>query len=347
MKTKILNRHQTSPFVPLPLSSSFNFDSEINQSDVSKVVAAVEHESWMKSARIVICINSYANGITVSVHQNGDIAAGKGAAGFGESGRSISTSENGFHPNEFSLRLRDTRDYRLPTGKYFLYKEDFVEKLERRMSQLHADGLLPSSLFIFGTVNDPFSSFHKKLSMNMRCLDLFEQYKPNLVVQTRSPMVIAALPTLRLLRDKAVVVIPVESKLESSIARYTPGQPKISQRLIAADGLRRQGVRVNLSASPLLPFGSTQGSAWEFAEMLSAHSDYVTFGSLSGGRLHEEAQLKNIPLARKLVADSQYQFLRPQSYVDLYLAAKAICPEKLVLPQAVSEQPAQLSLFAA
>lgn len=292
--------------------------------------------TWSSNAQLIYTLNAYPNGITLSAHQNETIK-----------------NENGeekakFSPSAFHLRLKDTKDYQLPAGKYYLYKENYLESFEKHLSQLHKSGLLDSTVFYFGTTSDPFYALHKKFDVTMNCLELLERYKPALVVvQTRSPMVISALPILKMLGERAVVAINVETRLETSVQRYTPGQSRIAERLVAADGLRRQGIKVNLVVSPVLPYGDFYKDAWDFADMLAENADYVTFGSLSTGEVNEEAELKNLPLARRLEGDKQFRWLRPHSYRAVYYALKQVAPEKMELPHAMGEKKEQLSLFAA
>ncbi len=329
-----------------------------------------KHFAWHTNAEFVYAINTYPNGVTLSIHHrtivvgacnstsrpnsppaNGARSPSSEAGHEGEKSTGMppeNESLNSLLPEQFSLRVRDTRDYMLPAGRYYLYKESFRQSLERHLAQLYKLGKLPSAVFYFGTVTDPFHSFHKKFEVTMACLDLFEHYKPGmLVVQTRSPMVIAALPTLRLLSPKAVVTIPIESPIEAAVARYTPGQPRISERLVAIDGMRRQGVKVNVAASPILPYGDFVRDAFSFAELLADSGDYVTLSSLAFGDERSENQLKNLPIAQKLVTDHCLQWLRPQSYLKVLEAVQQIAPEKLQIGSMVQLGNPQLSLFAA
>lgn len=302
---------------------------------------------WSSYAKNILCVNAYPNGITLSVHSN-EIDS-KLLEGLSGEVLTDAILRNGkFAPGQFNLRFRDTRDYQLAAGKYYLYKENYLQALEHHLSQLHHSGLLSQAVIFFGVTSDPFMSLHKKFDVTMACLELFENYTPGLlVIQTRSPMVVSALPLLKMLGDKVIVSIPVESRLESAIVRYTPGQPKISERLVAADGLKKQGVRVNLVAAPILPYGDFYRDAWEFAELLDRHSDYISIGCLASGHSAEESQLKTLPVAQKLVADNNLRLLRPHSYQNLYYALRIIAPKKLELPVEAPQKPSQLSLFAA
>ncbi len=318
-----------------------------------EVVIPDDTTSWSQHAPLVCCLNSYPNGITFSVHQNPAISEGAEDGGDADSGagsRSAAKASTGqaWSADQFFLRLRETREYRPARGKYFLYKDGYQSALERHLSRLHKKGLLKSAVFYFGTTADPFMSFHKRFDVTTACLQLLERYRPGrLVIQTRSPMAIAALPTLRLLREDAVVVVPIETHLERAIARYTPGQPKIAERLVMIQGLRRQDVRVNLCAAPLLPYGDYNRDCWDFAELLDRYGDFITVGSLAHKSPASEKQLKDLPIARKLSADEQFLWLRPNAHQPLYQALSVVAPEKLRLPVSAPSAPSQMALFAA
>ena len=334
--------------------------------DVSMEASGADQEaSWCVGAKVVCCINTYPNGITVSLHdmdsgRSGlEHVGGRGDAPVGELHAEIGGpavvelgTANGssrlLNSQQFHLRFRDTRDYLQPTGRYFLYREQYLRGLEKHLSQLHHQGILENTVVYFGTTTDPFLTLHKKFDVTMACLQILERYTPKLlVVQTRSPMVISALPTLKHLGARAVVGIPVETFLEKAVLRYMPGKPRIAERIVAADGLRKQGIRVNLMVSPVLPYGDFERDAWDFAELLVAHGDFITFGSLATGSESEERALKTMPIAQKLAADKQFLWLRPYSYKPVYQAVKALAPEKLILPVKPVAAKGQLNLFAA
>lgn len=296
--------------------------------------------SWSTFAKTICCINVYPNGVTISLHE------GLRDEDFDNKG----CVNSKYLLNQFHLRFRDTRDYQIPDGKYYLYRKQALEAVEKHLSLLNQRGMLNSTVIYFGSASDPFLAFHKKFDLTTGCLNLFEQYKPQkLLIQTRSPMVIAALPVLKLLGERSVVVIPIETHLERSVVRYMPGKPRIAERLVATQGLRRQGVVVDLCVSPILPYGDPKRDAWDFAELLTRHSDYISLGCLSDGSESSERHLKNIPIAQKLASDEQFLFLRPKAYSYLLNALLSIAPEKLELPikRRTFTKVGQLELFAA
>ena len=297
--------------------------------------------NWTTGAQEVFCINAYQNGVTFSSH--------RGAGMFLEAINSFEqTPLQNQSTSLFNLRLKETKEFLLPLGKYFLYKEDPINQLEKQLISLKVQNRLKNSVIYFGLTNDPFHAFHKKFFLTMGCLDLLQKYRPkSLVVQTRSPMAIASAPALKSLGKIATVVIPIETTLESVVARFTPGQSSISERLLAAEGLRKQKIRVNISVAPILPYGDFYKDAKEFAQIMLDYSDNLTFGCLNDGTSECEKTLNKLPIAKKLNSAKEYKFTRPHSYRAVYTAAKNIAPEKLILPVNCKNMAKQLDLFVA
>jgi len=301
--------------------------------------------AWHSQATTVVCLNAYPNGITVSLHERKP--EGRGSNNHAVDNK-FSVDDELWYPESFQLRLRDTREFRLPKGKYYLYRDSIRQALQKHLSQLHQAGKLYNSVIYFGTVTDPFLSFRKKFDVTMACFEVLEKFKPaKLVVQTRSPMVISALPALKKLEERSVVSMPVETILEESVKTYTPGQPTISERFVAANGLRRQGIKVNFQVAPVLPYGDFYKDSWKFAELLDLYCDHVTFGSLALGRKEEERLLKQLPLCQKLARDKKYHFLRPYSFRNIFKAMQDFAPSKLELPVISDRDSRQMNMFAA
>ena len=292
---------------------------------------------WHASAEHVFSLSIYPNGLSASYHKRNQI--------FDDSDNEI-TCRPLF--GNFHLKLKETKSYQIPNGKSFVYKENPLGNFEQFLIHYSKQNILQKSVFYFGLTSDPFWSFDKKIKLTMGCLELLEKYQAGFVVmQTRSPLVIAALPFIKYMADRVVVAINVETRLESVVAQYTPGQPKIASRLLAADSLRSLGVKVNLVAAPILPYGDYVRDAWGFAELLDRYADYVTLDSLTSGMYEEEVQLRDLALTKKLSYNDQIKFLRPLAHMPVYVAMKEVAPDKLVLPEVAMPQDRQLSLFAA
>lgn len=307
---------------------------EVSDRQTAEPLTSELYSSWADGAKKVLCINSFPNGVTFSVHQP-------------RPSRNNAESEPG-SLSEFFLRTRDTRELRIPAGRYSVAKDDYREALERQLLSLAQQKTLSETTVYFGCMSDPFYGFQKRFNVTMGVLDLLEKYQVGrLVVQSRSPMIIAALPTLKYYEDRAVAVLPIESYREDVIQHYTPGQPRIAERLIAARGLRAQGVRVQLDVAPILPYGDIYRNAWDFAEILDSHGDFITFNSLVGDTMISELELRKNLVADRLERDKQFYFLRPHAFESVYAAVKILAPEKLVLPVEGMLPVEQLQLFAA
>ena len=239
-----------------------------------------------------------------------------------------------------------------PAGKlrsrYALHRDNPFWELERNLMRLSRQGVLGSSTIYFGTTTDPFLPFDGKFDASMKFLQLFERYTPGLlVVQTRSPLVVIAMPVFKKLGRHAAVTIPVETHLEESVQKYTPGLPRIAERLKTANTLRNLGVEVTLQVAPVLPYGDWRDDAGEFAKILTENADFVHVKALAGGAAEVERQLSRSGLARKLAQDRKFHWLRHDSANPLMAEIEKIAPAKLAVPVRQHTESRQMSIFAA
>ena len=252
-------------------------------------------------------------------------------------------------PRDFySLRIRDDSELVRLRSRYVLHKNNPLAELERQLMRLSTQGVLRSAVIYLGTTSDPFHPFAGKFDASMKFLELFMRYTPGkLVVQTRSPLVVIAMPVFRKLGHHASVTIGVETCLEDSVSKYTPGLPRVDERLKAATALRRFGIPVTLQVSPVLPYGDWRADAGRFAEMLVENGDYIYIRSITDGTDRVERQIRATNLAKRLAEDRKFHFLRPDTAVPLFNAIEAIAPEKLKAPNLKSLGDRQLRMFAA
>lgn len=309
--------------------------------DESKTVndSAVFLSGLSKGSQFVAVLNAYPNGISASIHRAQDA---KNIPIYELHGSSVC-----YDP--FFLRTRDTRELPLPEGKFLIFRESYREDLERFFDNLKKKNILESLTVYFGVANDPFHGFHKKFAQVSTCLEMLEKYKPaRVVIQSRSRMLLTCLPTLKFLGEDIFCVIPFETRLEKVIARYTPGQPRLEERLITAAGLQAQGIKIAFSVSPLLPYGETSGDTWKFAELLCRYSDLVLIQPLCNGTRENELTISKMPISHKLDADQQVHFLRPHADEQLRSVIQKLSANHLLVPPLQNtKKEAQLKLFAA
>jgi hypothetical protein len=291
-----------------------------------------------------VTLNSYPNGISVTMHRPFD---SKSASTYSTAQGVLAFESRGV-VDPFFLRTKETRDVLVPEGKFLVYRDGIKTQLENIFSSLSKKKVLSDTVVYLGTFTDPFHGFHKKFSQTMACIEILERYVPGrLVIQSRSRMLLTALPTLKAMKDTAFCVIPFESRLEGSILRYTPGQPRLEERLVTAAGLRAQGISVTFSVCPVLPYGDTSGDAWKFGEVLVSYSDRVLLQALYRGDKQEESLLRQLQLTKKLESDDQLKILRPNADDEIRGIIQRVSPEHLQLPDFHRRDPDQLKLFAA
>ena len=252
-------------------------------------------------------------------------------------------------PRDFySLRIRDDSELVRLRSRYVLHKNNPLAELERQLMRLSTQGVLRSAVIYLGTTTDPFHPFAGTFDASMKCLELFQRYTPGkLIVQTRSPLVVIAMPVFRKLGHHAAVTIGIETCLEESVARYTPGLPRVDERLKAATALRRFGIPVTLQVNPVLPYGDWRSDAGRFAEMLVENGDYIYVRSITDGTDRVERQIRATTLAKRLAEDRKFHFLRPDTAVPVLNAVEALAPEKLKTPNFKNLGDRQLRMFAA
>lgn len=265
----------------------------------------------------------------------------------------ISFGQHSLEPGQderdyYGLRLHDEGSVVRLSSRYALHKENPLHGLEANLMRLSRQGVLRSAVIYFGVSMDPFLPFDGKFEASMKFLALFERYTPGmLIVQTRSPLVVIAMPVFKKLGQKVAVTIAVETPLEEMVQRYTPGLPRVAERLKVATALRRFGVKVNMQVSPVLPYGDWKNDAANFAELLCEHADSLHVMPLTDGTEKLERRLRATSLVKKLSADRRFHWLRPDSANPLITAIEKTAPEKLRLIHRGQLTDRQVKMFAA
>ncbi|MBX7143818.1 MAG: hypothetical protein K1X79_05155 [Oligoflexia bacterium] len=247
----------------------------------------------------------------------------------------------------YSLRIEDDSELVRLRSRYALNKDNPFCELERHLMRLSNQGILSSSTIYFGMTTDPFLPFEGKFDASMKFLDLFKRYTPGLlVVQTRSPLVVIAMPILTKLGKHCCVTMGIETNLEESVRRYTPGLPRVEERLKTVAALRRFGVEVNIQVSPVLPYGEWKSDAGRFADVLAQHADGLYVRSITDGSERVERRLRLTGLAKRLAQDRKFHYLRPDTANPLISELEARVPEKLRIRERKHLQDRQVRMFA-
>jgi hypothetical protein len=248
---------------------------------------------------------------------------------------------------DLPLGIDDTTSSHQLRSRYPLKKENPLHALELQLMKLSQKGVLSESEMIFGLTTDPFFPFEGKFDASIRFLELFQRYTPqSITIQTRSPLIVIAMPILRKLGNRASVTIGIETHLEESSQRYTPGLPRVEERLKTAAALRRFGVEVTVQVGPVLPYGDWRKDASEFASVLNEHSDYIRPVPLYELQ-KQSGRSVNCSVSQRIARDRLFHYLRPDSAEPLKAAIQNMAPQKLKGPETVQRGPVQLGIFAA
>ncbi len=263
-------------------------------------------------------------------------------------GRNSFSSEDDFR-HAFSLKhAPDEAGTQQLRSRYILSKQNPLHQLERHMMLLSERGILRQSTVVLGVEHDPFLPFNGKFEKSMQFLELCKRYTPGLLhVQTRSPLIVIALPVLAKLGKHCSIGIGLETPCEESAQRYTPDLPRVSERIKTIRALGRFGISTHVQVSPVLPYGDWRKSAKEFAEMLVDISPNIVVKPLSDGSKSTEMKLRQTPLGKRLAEDRKFHYLRPDAALPLLASLEEIAPEALIYKRPDHLKAQQLDLFAA
>lgn len=250
--------------------------------------------------------------------------------------------------DDLALALTDEEDLLRFRKRFTLDSKNTLPALEVELKELSEKGILRQTHIVLGSTTDPFYPFDSKFDGSMKFLSLFEKYTPGLLtVQTRSPLIVLAMPVLTKLGRRAAVTIGIETPDEDAIRRYTPGLPRAEERLKAARALRSFGVEVTLQVAPVLPYGDWRKDAAPFAELLIGAADKVYVRAMLDVGESNDAQMRARTMCKTLAQDRKFHWLRRDSAAPLINSLEILAPDKLKLAAPVHLEEKQLKMFAA
>ena len=295
-------------------------------------ISSHQNEGQEKDAQIVYTVDAFDDGLAFGQHA---LPRSK-------------TSDNNSFLSDFCLRLPGEQQVVKLRSRYMLDKKQPYTELEKHLLRLSNQGTLRQTVIILGVNNDPFHPFEGRFDASMRFLSLFERYTPGvLCIQTRSPLLVLALPVLKRLGKHCVINYGIETNSEETARRYTPRLPRVEERIKAVRSLSRFGIPVRVQVSPVLPYGDWRKDAEAFAETLAEISSGIDLRSLSDGSEQREKQLRATPLAQKLARDRKFHWLRPDATAPLREALEKTAPQMLEPPRWEHLKDPQLGIFAA
>jgi hypothetical protein len=246
----------------------------------------------------------------------------------------------------FSLNIPDFTKKLAPRSRHIPKGEQVFSELEKKLHLLYYHGQLENSCIYLGVQTDPFYPFEGKFDTSIKLLKLLEKYRPGkIVIQTRSPLIVIAIGSLKTLADRLTVNMVLETCLDNVSARYTPEFPLASERIKAITALNRFNIPVDIQVAPLLPYGKIIEDAPRFADILMRYAEHIYIEPLFAEGYNDAGQ-KNISdlIAGAIANNHGTEWLRPDSSQYLLKALSKV-PDKLAAPDFSDLCSKQLAMF--
>jgi len=149
-----------------------------------------------------------------------------------------------------------------PWGQFVDVKVNAPELLEREVTRK------PRGRVWVSGVCDPYQPLEKKYELTRKCLQILLHHGWPVTIQTKSPLVLRDMDTLKG-RDKLEVGLSLTTADEEIRKLFEPNAPLVGERIRALGQLHLAGIRTFAMIAPMLP------QAEELAMALSGNVDYV------------------------------------------------------------------------
>ena len=117
-------------------------------------------------------------------------------------------------------------------------------------------------------VCDPYQPLEKKYRLARKCLEIFLGYGWNVIIQTKSPLVLRDIDLLEKFENVEVgfTITTADEKIRKI---FEPNAPSIKDRIRALDRLHESGIKTFVMIAPLLP------GAENLVDLVSDKANYV------------------------------------------------------------------------
>jgi len=159
-------------------------------------------------------------------------------------------------------------DHKEEWGKFVDVKVNAASLLQREIKKKR-----PGVVWISG-VCDPYQPLEKEYELTKRCLEILLKHGWPVTVQTKSPLVLRDVESLRKF-DEVEVGLTITTADENIRKIFEPNSPPVEQRIETLEKLHSAGVKTFAMIAPLLP--KTEG----LATQLSGKADYVLIDKMN------------------------------------------------------------------
>ena len=149
-----------------------------------------------------------------------------------------------------------------PWGQFVDVKVNAPELLEREITRR------PRGRVWVSGVCDPYQPLERKYELTRKCLQILLGHGWPVTIQTKSPLVLRDMDTLKG-RDKLEVGLSVTTADEEIRKLFEPNAPPIGERIRALGELHLAGIRTYAMIAPMLP------GAGGLAATLTGKVDYI------------------------------------------------------------------------
>ncbi len=159
-------------------------------------------------------------------------------------------------------------DHKEEWGKFVDAKVNAASLLQREIKKKK-----PCVVWISG-VCDPYQPLEKEYELTKRCLEILLTHGWPVTVQTKSPLVLRDLETLKKF-EEIEVGLTITTADENVRKIFEPNAPPVEQRVETLGKLHSSGVKTFAMIAPLLP------NAEDLATQLSGKADYVLIDKMN------------------------------------------------------------------
>lgn len=159
-------------------------------------------------------------------------------------------------------------DHKEEWGKFVDVKVNAASLLQREIKKKR-----PGVVWISG-VCDPYQSLEKEYELTKRCLGILLKHGWPVTVQTKSPLVLRDVESLRKF-DEVEVGLTITTADENIRKIFEPNSPPVEQRIETLEKLHSAGVKTFAMIAPLLP------KTKDLATQLSGKADYVLIDKMN------------------------------------------------------------------
>ena len=168
----------------------------------------------------------------------------------------------------------------LAWGDYVHPRVGIAERLRAELKRHAARNTLDGLAIFMSSATDPYQGSERQWRLSRACLEVMIDYPPGLlVVQTRSPLVADDFARLQALGSRCWLNFTVETDRDEVRRVLTPRCASIVKRWETLEAAQTQGIQVQITVSPCLPYSSVE----TFASLLVAHSNRVIVDTYVSG----------------------------------------------------------------